>query len=471
LGAPLSVQLVATDPDIAISHQPSALRFSAVGLPEGATFDTVTGRFDWTPGPAQAGDYLMFFTVSDGALTETQPMLIRASATPEAPKAVIELTPSFPVVPGQRVLLHAIATSLADIVSLTVTVDGQPVTVEQVGAGGASAGPPSAGNVRVQLTASTPGKHIIEATATDADGLVGRTTTVLKVRDAADADAPVVAFDPTLNRSQITGLTDLIASVGDANLDNWRLELAPLGSHEFTKLAGGDAVGDGALASLDPAALSNGFYWVRLTATDISGRTSQTEILVEVNSVAKSAQYLRSETDLTVDLGGIPVSIARQYDSLNSTFNIEHSTFGSGWRLANREFGIQTDAGSGGLEVGSRLYLTLPDGNRVGFTFAPERYEIPGLVFYTPAFVADPQAGGYTLSALDANLTLVGSKLYDLRTGQPYNPSNSAFSVQHFRMPIPSRRRTAPGMCSMAWGGPSRKCGQAAPRSSGRTAA
>ena len=39
---------------------------------------------------------------------------------------------------------------------------------------------------------------------------------------------------------------------------------------------GNTTVNDGALAQLDPANLANGFYQLRLTATDISGRTAQT---------------------------------------------------------------------------------------------------------------------------------------------------------------------------------------------------
>lgn len=41
------------------------------------------------------------------------------------------------------------------------------------------------------------------------------------------------------------------------------------------------------------------------------------------------------------------------------------------------------------FRIGARLYLIAPDGERVGFTFNPQKQEIPGLTYYTPAWEAD----------------------------------------------------------------------------------
>ncbi|TGC08293.1 disaggregatase related repeat-containing protein [Methanolobus halotolerans] len=42
------------------------LTYSASDLPEGATFDSATGSFSWTPAAAQAGDHIVTFEVTDG---------------------------------------------------------------------------------------------------------------------------------------------------------------------------------------------------------------------------------------------------------------------------------------------------------------------------------------------------------------------------------------------------------------------
>jgi M6 family metalloprotease-like protein len=55
----LSLALSAEDPD------GDTLYYSASGLPFGATLDTLSGKFDWTPGPEQIGVYTVTFTVND----------------------------------------------------------------------------------------------------------------------------------------------------------------------------------------------------------------------------------------------------------------------------------------------------------------------------------------------------------------------------------------------------------------------
>ncbi len=72
------------------------------------------------------------------------------------------LTPSFPAIPGQQVLINAIAGSVAPIASLMVTYNGQPLVLDANGS--------------ATVTAGAPGQTLIPATATDQDGLVGTAT-------------------------------------------------------------------------------------------------------------------------------------------------------------------------------------------------------------------------------------------------------------------------------------------------------
>jgi hypothetical protein len=224
----------ATDPDVGTD-----LSFSAIGLPEGATLDADTGVFSWTPGAGQSGEYVITVVAHDGHLSDRQTIVLRASLEPVPPTVLLELTPSFPAIPGQRVLVHAVADSFAAITSLRVFVAGQEVTLDADG--------------RAYVTPTDPGKLDVRAVATDADGGVGETSAQLKTRDPADRSAPVVALDSALTRGRLRAATPLLGTVQDINLDFWKLEIAHGADGAFTLLAEGDASVDGTLATLDPA--------------------------------------------------------------------------------------------------------------------------------------------------------------------------------------------------------------------------
>ena len=86
--------------------------------------------------------------------------------------------------PGQPVLVHVAASSLAPITGLTLTIDGQPVTLDSQG--------------RATYTPQAPGRIAISATAHRRRRARRPVATVLKVLDPNDQTAPVVAFSPQL---------------------------------------------------------------------------------------------------------------------------------------------------------------------------------------------------------------------------------------------------------------------------------
>ena len=114
---------------------------------------------------------------------------------------------------------------------------------------------------------------------------------------------------------------------------------------------------NGAVTTIDPRRLRNGAYHSRLVANDIGRRTTVVERAFSVAGTEKSGGYLRSEGDLTAQLGGFSLVIARDYDSLDamksefagpdagagvtngvaSGANVAsgrlQTTFGGGWRL------------------------------------------------------------------------------------------------------------------------------------------
>jgi hypothetical protein len=148
---------------------------------------------------------------------------------------------------------------------------------------------------------------------------------------------------------------------------------------------GTGSVTNAVLTTLDTGKFANGIYRLRLTASDMAGRVSTSEALIEIASAAKPGQFVRRETDLSVTLDGVALDLVREYDSLATT---NAGSFGPGWRLALRDLDLQTDVPATGREasgvanpfsLGTRVYLTLPTGERVGFTFTPQKHELPGI--------------------------------------------------------------------------------------------
>ena len=179
----------------------------------------------------------------------------------------------------------------------------------------------------------------------------------LKVRDPYDSTAPNLFFDQALVGTVLAERTAIRGTVSDINLDYWRLEMARLGSEDFIELGSGqDPMERDVLAHVDPTYLANGFYVLRLSARDVSGRKSATELTMEVNTPAKSAAYHRTETDFSVNLDGVPVELLRTYNSLERQ---SAAAFGYGWRLANRQTEIQTNIAPTGQEQYG-LYNGLP---------------------------------------------------------------------------------------------------------------
>lgn len=425
LGDELRFFVDATDPDAG-----TTLAYSAACLPEGATVDPATGEFVWAPGPGQQGEYVVRLEAGDGEATSSQAVVILAAIELPAPAVTIELTPSFPALPGAPVLVHAIADSLADIVELIVTFDGVELELDSYG--------------RAEIVAPDPGKYVVQATATDADGLVGTAINVLKVRKLDDQDAPVVELaaakaGPLIPDGAIAG------TVRDENLDSWTLQMRLLGEDQFHVIASGDApIENGLLTQLDVQDMPNGFYQLRLTAQDIGRRIARTEAIVEVRSDEKRSFQL-TETDLSVVLAGVGVDVARAYDS---TRRDVEGKLGYGWRLAGREVDFRAGVRETGHEAqglylpyreGTRVYLATPDGQDAGFTFRARRHVEPGVVYYTPVWKPiDGDAGGWTLRTEDQRLMRGGDLFFEHATGRPYNPLSPFFEGVDFVLTSPT---------------------------------
>src|SRR5262249_53947889 len=300
LGQRLQFTIGGTDPDSG-----ETLTFSSEGRPEGASINATTGAFDWTPGPGQAGDYLVLVNLTDGQASTTRALVVRATTEPQLPDVSIELTPSFAVVPGQKVAITVLADAFSGIASRSLTADGVPVALDDHG--------------RATFFPAATGRVTLLGTATDLDGFTRTVERVLRVRDAADTTAPLVGLDPTLAGRALIAPRAIAGTVSDQSLDTWKLEIAPLGSERFATLVESAALPTSAiLATIDPASLENGFYVLRLSAMDLAGRSAQTLTEIEIRSTAKSGAYTRQDVDFVDTLAGHQIAFLRQYDSLGA---------------------------------------------------------------------------------------------------------------------------------------------------------
>ncbi|MCC6856891.1 MAG: putative Ig domain-containing protein, partial [Microbacteriaceae bacterium] len=402
----------AADPDGA------AVTFAIANRPPGLVFDAAAGTITWTPVGAQMGRDDLPITVSDGLSSVTQLLTLVVAGSPVPPAVRVELTPSFPIIPGAQVVLQVAASSVAPIRSYTLSINGEAFALDDLN--------------RVTFRPGLPGIYEVIATVVDADGISGTARSEVLVRDPSDRTAPGVGLTGVVTGATVAAPLVLRGTVADQNLHRWKVEVVPVGGGLATVIAEGRAAVDGTLATLDPGRFDNGAYQLRVEAVDISGRVTTVERLIEINTPSKPLAYTRVETDFTLVLGGVSIPVARRYSSLDAP---EDGAFGYGWtfvlddpRFASNvaPTGREADGFYAAFTRGSRVYVTLPGGQRVGFTFDPVVIESGDRSFYRPAWVADPGVT-FSLSSGSAVLREANGQFTQVGTGLPYNPESGRF--------------------------------------------
>ncbi len=396
-----------------------SVTLTALQMPQGATLSP-EGVFRWTPIGTQAGYHTVTVTADDGKLQTQRTLSLLASFDPSSPELRIVITPSFPAVPGQTILIEPIADSDVDIISVVVKIDGQlqPLDAQR----------------RVTFRSTDPGRHRVEATVQDSEGRQSHREQWIYVRDPSDTSTPFVDIHeispPILTEPRLLSI-----NIADQTLAEYHIDLVPLDGGTAVRLESGDASVFRQMA-LDPRRYANGFYLVRVTARDLGGLETIATRELEINSVVKLDSVQRAETDLNVVLDGMSIPFVRYYDSLRSpsfvdgnTVDISEVSFGNAWTLplVNPQVAIQKSSQNNVGEVaalreGDRLYLDLPDGRRVGYTFSPQQVEPSDLGLYEPRWIADAGVD-WQLTTYRRSLQRVGSdhRYYVVGTGLPYS--------------------------------------------------
>lgn len=116
-GDALTFNVAATDAD------GDSLTLSASGLPSGATFDTATGDFAWTPSFNQAGTVNILLQVNDGTTTTNRPLDLVIANTDRSP--VLSVPPTATISEGQ-LLSYAVVASDPDGDTVTLSIVSAP---------------------------------------------------------------------------------------------------------------------------------------------------------------------------------------------------------------------------------------------------------------------------------------------------------------------------------------------------------
>jgi RHS repeat-associated protein len=299
------------------------------------------------------------------------------------------------------------------------------------------------------------------------DGVIG-TTNVAVSPAVVEGTLPSAAITSPTNNALVTAPINITGTANDANFLKYELDYAIVGQSIFVPIATGtSAVVGGTLGTLDPTAMINDLYTLRLRVFDRGGNITTATIVVQVTKDMKIGLFTLMFEDVTIPMAGLPLSVIRLYDSRDKSVG----DFGVGWRIdlrsvrvrANRVQGTGWQANrSGGFFpvysiVGSdqhKISVTLPTGKVEEFdmTLTPNQQTLIPLDFTTASYTPRPGSLG-TLRALgDNELFIEGAQpgavtLITLSDFEPYDPqvfeyttADGAVIVLHKTLGVQSMR-------------------------------
>ena len=418
--------LQATDPD----NEP--LFYAIVNGPTGLTVDSL-GRVRWqTAIDTPVSSQNVTVRVADGrGGSVTQTFDVNIVPDTNAPRISIVIgNPTLFPWSIQPARVRVSATDDVGVVGLRVTVDGSPVALRA--------------DNSFDVFYTGPGEGRIRAFATDAAGNEGTNAARVNMRSGNEdgsgngASAPSVSITNIADGGEVGGFVQVVGSVTSPDLRDYTVSVRRADQDNFTVIATGTSqVVDGVLGTWDTTLLENDSYVLKVEATDLFGGFAAVERLVGVSGELKLGNFRLSFADIVVPVAGLPVTVARTYDTLQTN---HVGDFGAGWRLEFRDTNLRTSLPQSPLQdiglytpfrSGVKVYLTLPGGKREGFTFTPDIRVLPsfggtGLIIATPRFTADRGVTS-TLSVRSGSLLVNEFGELSAAGGIPWNPASPDF--------------------------------------------
>lgn len=470
--APYSYDVQATDPE------GDAITYALVQGPEGMTVDEY-GRLRWTPAASLMNVNVPVTVAAIDSYSNVTEQRFTVSVGEDVDAPQVRLICDRSVVkPGEEFTVQVQAIDNVGVASVSLMVNG----VEQ----------PLVWNAKSQLYTAqiqfaNVGEYEVYATAVDAAGNVGQSD-VAALRASDHADAPQITFhaiypkvysaetgglvdgepivgDDLLRSPVITYLADVDLSIFDDSMGSWIIDLAPVSAVDLSNLGAESEAyrvleeGTGVIShrrvSLDPTALANDAYVLRVRAYRTNGVGWCEAIVFGVEGAAKLGQFAFTTTDLHISRNGVSLTVQRAYDTARAN---TQGDFGYGWSLAICDPKIaETTQPGNEMTDGDRVYLTTPDGDRIGFTYKPETKTTGGfmtaIMEITPRFEADPGVD-WTLSCLDvpapkgSGIAGVFISVGDALSGDGgiFNPSNYVLTSKdgasyYYRQKDPQSKR------------------------------
>ena len=399
-----------------------ALRFRLLSGPTGMNLDAEAGWLSWPTANVSPGNYDFEIAVEDDwGGSDVRSFSVEAIEDIEPPEVaiVIERQPACATEPVQVCLQ---ASDNIGIATRALSIDGQSQTL--------------LANC-VSWTPAVPGNVAAVGTATDTSGLSASVQRLLQVADCNDDERPVVTLVSPQPESLLVQPTPLIASINDNSPEalTWTVYIRAGEDGEPETLAEGTGpVDNDQIALIDPTRLPEGSYWVGIVGSD-GLQTGGIEYRINVGGGYKPGRLLFAAADATLPVAGIPLSFGRLYDSLDAGQHGDApGDFGPGWRLSLsasvRDSARESPLPDNPISImlaeaftaETRVYVVKPNGERVGFTFAPKPRGFPSLFQFDVHFEPDPGVTD-TLTAVDGPdiVWAFGAGFADYII--PYNPS------------------------------------------------
>ena len=425
-GQPFVYDVVAADADTG-----DLLTYSINSNPAGMSIDQ-SGHIRWqsqTTDNTVSGQPKTFnVVVTDKAgKSATQSFAVNLAGDTQPPQVSIQLDGSRSASQGATVLITVSATDNVGVTSLGLAIKypASNTIIRTI---------PLDNNGKASVLLSSIGTFTFVATAKDAaQNSASAALDVIVSTNGGASATPVAELTSPLANSETeitspTSITGHIAASANGITGNYTYSLTatPLEGGTATTLATGagtDPIAAGTtIGVFDPTLLQNGKYVIALSVTSF-GSTSTVQATVDVIGDLKVGNFKFSETDLTIPVAGLPLTVSRNYDSLNTNYSKD---FGPGWSLGfdmnikegaeqRQTFNFdQADASDNGTRAGTSLsvrqsgdrdvYLTLPGGRRAKFKF---EFNASGTAVFTP------EAGIHAQLTVQGNAHITGQANYD----------------------------------------------------------